>query len=94
MNPTREELKPKVIKIISAVAVVDSDTITENNTLLNDLGLTKTEVRMLSVPFTKISKYQYNGRRVTRNLASKMETVKSAIDTVTERSQIEAVTET
>jgi hypothetical protein len=85
--PTRDEIKPKVIKVLSAVTQMPPKVLSDNEPyrLFQDLGMGPTLRQALAVPYTKISRQYPGGLPISMKEAGDLKTVKESIDLVEKR---------
>ncbi|CAK8720418.1 MAG: hypothetical protein CDV28_1717 [Candidatus Electronema aureum] len=79
--PTREDVKTKVIQLLSIVSSMDIGKIKEESHLKSDLLLASAMIKALAGPYTAISK-GFGGSMITITEAGKVDTVKSVIDLI------------
>jgi hypothetical protein len=79
--PTREDVKTKVIQLLSVVSSMDTGKINEEFHLKSDLLLASAMIKALAGPYTKISE-GFGGSMITITEASKVDIVKSVIDLI------------
>ncbi len=83
--PSRDEIKPLVVGKIAAMAHVAPSSISEPDSLEDDLGMTATVRRAMALPYNGIVATYPGGRSITMEEAGKLETVKESIDLVAKR---------
>ena len=83
--PSRDEIAPRVLEKIGAMAHVSPSKVTENLSLEKDLGMTATVRRAMALPYNGIIGGYAEGVRISMDEAGGLMTVKDSIDLVTKR---------
>jgi len=81
-EPTRDEIKPRVIGVIANVSGFDPKTIKEEQSLAGDLGLSEYQRASLAPGVTEIARNCNAHATIAASTCKKLETVKDAIDLV------------
>ncbi len=83
--PTQAQIKPKVLKKISAVTDVPTTKIKETSRLDRDLGMGAAMRYAMGQVYSRISTSYAGGKPVSMAKAKSLKTVKQSIDLVTKK---------